>query len=651
MSNIKINDVPQRVQYLATGGQTQFTVPFPFFQNNYIYVWLNGVQLFMGGAPGQYTVSGAGSPSGGLVTFNTPTILNDIVTIEGLMPIDRTSIYSATISNLTGSDLNGDFNREVVMLQQLNTTQKYLQLQYAPWAVISQDLEVTTDRYIPLLPPGYSWRKNMTNTAIEPVYIPDGGLAPNSADYWISSANSELPNAVDMHLLGDGLLKQSVVANVAIPDIAVLGTDYYGDGMTGYMEAPAGIKDINGNIVCQFATDATDADEWLVFFNGKNGDPASIAVDGVANDVQLDFYSKGLGQIAFNSEATTNQYSFFSGTNYQHQTVFSMPGTAATRIVTWQDAAGTVAYLSDVAGTVTSLTGTEHQIAVDGNYTDPQTGALVLSLPQDIDTSSDVVFNSLQLTQPLDSTFGGTGVNNGGNLLGYEGDISFIGAFTLQVTLTAPTSVQFPPSGLLATTADIPVSVLSVTGTPDQVLVDNTDPQNPILSLPQDIDTGADITFHSLTFSNYSTGGIVGTDTNNAAASGFVGQVVQASSALNTTSLSNGTPADVLFIDLDEGDWQVWANIGFFGQSTTVPILLEGWISTTSATNPGGQYTAYEQPNVAAPFNVAPIAFCVPTREIKVANGVTQRVYLGTLCGFSGGTMAGGGQLIARRMR
>src|SRR5690606_13867421 len=132
MSNIKINDVPQRIQYAASSGQTQFSIPFPFFQNNYVIVWQDGVQIFPGASPGQYSLSGAGSPSGGLLTLVTPAIEDSIITIEGQMPIDRTSIYSATISNLTGSDLNGDFNREVVMMQQLNTIQKFLQLQYAP---------------------------------------------------------------------------------------------------------------------------------------------------------------------------------------------------------------------------------------------------------------------------------------------------------------------------------------------------------------------------------------------------------------------------------------------------------------------------------------------------------------------------------------
>lgn len=263
-----------------------------------------------------------------------------------------------------------------------------------------------------------------------------------------------LPSAFNLGSLSSGILKQTVVTGVATPAIALVDTDYYGPGMVGYMQQPAGVKDVNNNIICEFKWDAADATEWLQFFNGKPGDPASIAVDGLLPDVQLDFYSKGVGQIAFNSAAPNNQYSFFSGTSYQHQTVFNMPSTAVTRTATWQDSDGTIAWLSDVMNTVQSLQGTANQVLVNGTTGSPQVGNIILTTPQNINTNSDVVFNSLQLTQALDSSFGGTGVNNAGHLLEYNGDMTWIGAFTFQATLTGNTSVQFPTTGLLATTAD-----------------------------------------------------------------------------------------------------------------------------------------------------------------------------------------------------
>jgi len=116
MSNIKIQDVAQRIQYVATNLQTVFAVPFPFFATTDLVVYQNANVINLGAAPGEYGVSGEGSPSGGSVTLVTGATTGDIITIFDNLAIDRTSIYSATISNLTGSDLNGDFNREVVML-------------------------------------------------------------------------------------------------------------------------------------------------------------------------------------------------------------------------------------------------------------------------------------------------------------------------------------------------------------------------------------------------------------------------------------------------------------------------------------------------------------------------------------------------------
>lgn len=225
MSNIKINDVPQRIQYLATAGQTQFSVPFPFFQNNFIVAWQDGVQLSQGAAPGQYTLTGMGSPSGGQLTLVTPALINSIITIQGEMPIDRTSIYSATISNLTGSDLNGDFNREVVMMQQINTTQQFLQLQYAPWELVSQDVTVTRDRYLPILAPQQVFRMNEEGTAFEG-YTLDTTPAPTDSPYLTYALDETLENPQNLGLLASGILKQTVTAGVATLAIAIPGTDY-----------------------------------------------------------------------------------------------------------------------------------------------------------------------------------------------------------------------------------------------------------------------------------------------------------------------------------------------------------------------------------------------------------------------------------------
>ena len=169
MANISINSVPSWLQYTATSGQTNFSIPFPFLANADIYVWKNGILLAL---TTDYTLSGANTPSGGLLTLNVGASLNDIRTIQDLMVVDRTSIYQPDISALTGSALNNDFNRDVVMVRDLQTTVDYLMLQYPPYANISQDISVTTDRLLPILGANQTWQKDPTNSFIAAVALP-----------------------------------------------------------------------------------------------------------------------------------------------------------------------------------------------------------------------------------------------------------------------------------------------------------------------------------------------------------------------------------------------------------------------------------------------------------------------------------------------
>lgn len=316
----------------------------------------------------------------------------------------------------------------------------------------------------------------------------------------IYEADPSIPDAQNLGALATGILKQTVTTGVATLDIAVNGVDYYGPGFTGYFEFPAGVKDINGNIVCEFKWDAADATEWIQIFNGKNGDPAAIAVDGIAADVQLDFYSKGQGQIAFNSEAVTNQYSFFSGPNYQHQTVFYMPTTVATRTATWQDSDGTVAWLTDIpAGSPSALTRTNDTnvtvtlggtpatallqavsltLGWTGTLAPARGGLGVGTVPvagqipignsggtytiAAITSGTNILVGNgdgaitIGLTGVIAPTLGGTGVNNGTNTLTLAGTLATSGAFASTFTMTGATNVTFPTSGTLATTGQLP---------------------------------------------------------------------------------------------------------------------------------------------------------------------------------------------------
>jgi len=117
---------------------------------------------------------------------------------------------------------------------------------------------------------------------------------------------------------------------------------------------------------------------------------------------------------------------------------------------------------SILAGAVTSITGTTNQIIASS-----PTGAVTLSLPQDIATGSTPTFLGLTLsTIPLGSSSGGTGIDNGTKTLTLGGNTVFSGAFASTFTMTGVTTVTFPTSGTLATVAN---TVSSLTGTANQI--------------------------------------------------------------------------------------------------------------------------------------------------------------------------------------
>lgn len=317
MSNIQIQDVNQRVQYTATASQTIFTVPFPFLANSDLVVYQNSTKLDLGSSPGEYGVSGAGNPSGGTVTLVTGATVNDIITIYGNQPIDRTSIYSATISNLTGSDLNNDFNREIIMLKQLYTTQNLMQLTYQPYAQVSQDETVTRDRWLPRLGAGQTWRMNAAGTGFEAIdFDAGGGGAPTDAKYILAEADGSLPSGVNLGALTTGLLKHTVSAGVSTPQTAVNGTDYWapGDDLTR-ASAPTSGSDvtnktyvdalINGLTFLNPVRVASTANFTSTYSNGSSGVGATLTAtsNGAAS---IDGVSLSLNdRVLFKDQSTT----------------------------------------------------------------------------------------------------------------------------------------------------------------------------------------------------------------------------------------------------------------------------------------------------------------------------------------------------------
>ncbi|WP_124480189.1 hypothetical protein [Burkholderia stagnalis] len=191
--------------------------------------------------------------------------------------------------------------------------------------------------------------------------------------------------------------------------------------------------------------------------------------------------------------------------------------------------------------------------------------------------------------------------------------------------------------GVLVGEGTSAINQLSV-GTTGQVLVGST---------------GADPAFGTtvtgLTFTSaitpQSTGGIVGTTTNDNAQAGSIGEYVAAT--FTSFSLTNNTNQNLTSISLTAGDWDVTGHalfqtgtgatmtaevLGVSLTSSTLPAIGNYWQGSTSITGTGG-----------AQSGIAPV------QRLSLASTTT--VYLVVLALFSGGTSTATGFIRARRVR
>lgn len=111
-------------------------------------------------------------------------------------------------------------------------------------------------------------------------------------------------------------------------------------------------------------------------------------------------------------------------------------------------------------------------------------------------------------------------------------------------------------------------------------------------------------------------------------------------------ALTSGTAADLGYIDLPDGTWLVQGSLAFIPAGGTTMSVIRAWVTTTAAT----------QPVVASGFAslsaTIPAGFgqTMPTGgAVITASGGTGRVYLGTRCSFSGGTLSVWGHMNAVR--
>lgn len=146
---------------------------------------------------------------------------------------------------------------------------------------------------------------------------------------------------------------------------------------------------------------------------------------------------------------------------------------------------------------------------------------------------------------------------------------------------------------------------------------------------------------------------IVGTATNDSAATGSVGEYVVATVAYpSAISLTTTVTTNICSISLTAGDWDVTGLIGFVPAATTNVLYFNGSFTLTSATIDTSTDRLNTQPNSAAGVvyssGTRP-GFTMPTARFSLAGTTT--IYLVTAPSFTVSTLGGFGYIRARRVR
>lgn len=150
---------------------------------------------------------------------------------------------------------------------------------------------------------------------------------------------------------------------------------------------------------------------------------------------------------------------------------------------------------------------------------------------------------------------------------------------------------------------------------------------------------------------NPTTGGIVGTTTNDDASAGIVGQYSEQTIASGSAvSLTTATAADIASISLGAGDWDVDGTTVYDAAASTTVSELENVVNSVSATFTStlglSGRTLYQSLALTGP---ATWAFPTGTRRFSLSGTTT--VYLIARASFLTSTMRAYGQIRARRVR
>lgn len=344
---------------------------------------------------------------------------------------------------------------------------------------------------------------------------------------------------------------------------------------------------------------------------------------------------------------SANSFGFYSASLGYGATATNTQSTAIGSSTNANGASSTaVGYGATAAG---------HYSTCIGNGTATNQGSVVLASFSASGSSFDPVSNS------FGASFSGGYYNHVGSTLATSIDTAF-NSINLKGTSDQSYSLQTPTTGFSITIgAGVKTLLLEPAGTLASGTI--TMPASPIDG--QEIRVSSTQSISALTLSgnsgqtisnppttllagqgfgyiyNLANTNWVPLATNGLVGQGFVTSNVPSGSAV---SLSNGTAADVTFIDLPVGDWDVFGNVSGVTTGMQLAQAFEAWTSTTSATAPDDSLVSKAYGPSATLQNMFLVT---PLLRVLVTSGTT-RVYLSCLMNSATGTLTACGTISAR---
>jgi hypothetical protein len=154
----------------------------------------------------------------------------------------------------------------------------------------------------------------------------------------------------------------------------------------------------------------------------------------------------------------------------------------------------------------------------------------------------------------------------------------------------------------------------------------------------------------NIAFTSTSTQGIVGTTTNDSAATGNVGQYTESVISTPASAPTSAQWGDLTSISLTAGDWDVTAIATCILNGGTATVRPQVGISTTSGNSATGLIDGSNWVWApASPASTANASAAVPSYRMSLSGTTT--VYLKVQFGYSAGTPQFQGRLSARRVR